>query len=951
MAINVDAGTVIIGVGLDTKAANDELGALGSKFDQMADKASKAMTEKFGSAFRLVEDGLKKLGSTVNKVALAMVHEITTALRSLETELTKIQGFMSSMSMVAGPEKSAEQYEFLKKIANELGVSLSSLTENYGRLSAAMVSSGAPLTSVQALFEGLTRASRAYHLSAQDTHWAMYAFTQIASKAKLSMEELNRQFGEKVPGALSIFAESLRGPLEKQLGKTGATIQELKAQLIDLVKAGKIDPIQFSIAVGPDIIAQYQSASEIAAKSVDSSINRLKNTWTDFAKTVVSSGAGEKMAKMFDAITDKLDDTSVLNKFADLLGTLAEEFTAKIKAISDKDIQAGFTAMRDALEGIGKFMASLIDLAKLALPHLREIAVLAGAISGAKLGASIGSALGGPAGGAIGMAAGAAAGGFGTGLLLYPDAREGMSASLASPYTTPRSAYTNQLSAGYAAAYGGTAIAQPQLPASRQLVSGKISVMGQAEEQLATFDPTVYSGRSKLPAYRYQAELDRQKALDNLFLSGSGKGEKAKVDPLRTFMDNLDYKMEGKEEGVSPETLKSLDQLEKAFKKGLAAKHSYAEYKAFIEENDPITIKRLNEQTAALKSSAEAAVGQVKTLEEQVKYYGLYEDQKQSVILAEKEEALARAFNNLSIEDNIPLTKKQLELLSAEIEAREKIANLSRQLEIRSLKESARTAKDKYEEQVFRIISLADENPQDLSTSERDLLIDKATKDFDTLSSKAKGEMSEMSEFAKQAAKNMQDAMADLFFDVMQGKLDDLGSRFKQTIDKMLANAMAANLSNALFGDMGTSGKVGGLVGDLVSWGSNLFADGGVVYGSSLDRLQNSIIDKPVVFPMTGLKPFAKGGIAGEAGTEAIFPVIRDSSGRLAVSGEASSPDINIVVNNTVSDQVDVEIKPKMNNGSMDIDIIVQRVISKDLHRNGSIAQGFTQTFGLNRRV
>lgn len=76
--------------------------------------------------------------------------------------------------------------------------------------------------------------------------------------------------------------------------------------------------------------------------------------------------------------------------------------------------------------------------------------------------------------------------------------------------------------------------------------------------------------------------------------------------------------------------------------------------------------------------------------------------------------------------------------------------------------------------------------------------------------------LDEMTEFAKEAARNMQDAMADGFFDLMQGKFDQLGNNFKTMIDRMVANAVAADLSNRLFGDFGKSGTMGGWVGELL---------------------------------------------------------------------------------------------------------------------------------------
>lgn len=76
--------------------------------------------------------------------------------------------------------------------------------------------------------------------------------------------------------------------------------------------------------------------------------------------------------------------------------------------------------------------------------------------------------------------------------------------------------------------------------------------------------------------------------------------------------------------------------------------------------------------------------------------------------------------------------------------------------------------------------------------------------------------LDEMTEFAREAARNMQDAMADGFFDLMQGKFDRLGSNFKTMIDRMVANAVAADLAKRLFGDFGKTGEMGGWIGGLL---------------------------------------------------------------------------------------------------------------------------------------
>jgi hypothetical protein len=82
----------------------------------------------------------------------------------------------------------------------------------------------------------------------------------------------------------------------------------------------------------------------------------------------------------------------------------------------------------------------------------------------------------------------------------------------------------------------------------------------------------------------------------------------------------------------------------------------------------------------------------------------------------------------------------------------------------------------------------------------------------------AKGKISdttsEMSEFAKTAAGNIQNALGDQLYNMMTGKFDDIGTAWMELIAKMSSQAMAAQLAKSLFGDYGSkSDQLGGLAG------------------------------------------------------------------------------------------------------------------------------------------
>lgn len=130
---------------------------------------------------------------------------------------------------------------------------------------------------------------------------------------------------------------------------------------------------------------------------------------------------------------------------------------------------------------------------------------------------------------------------------------------------------------------------------------------------------------------------------------------------------------------------------------------------------------------------------------------------------------------------------------------------------------------DKYRRQLEELDMLRQKRPDQADLVGKAEVVVRANMwdaQLEALGIKVKDKTDEMTEFFRQAASNMQNAMADGFFDIMQGKFDDLGSRFKTLIDRMVANLLASQLNNFLFGkDFGKEGvNLGGAVGDFAKW-------------------------------------------------------------------------------------------------------------------------------------
>ena len=115
---------------------------------------------------------------------------------------------------------------------------------------------------------------------------------------------------------------------------------------------------------------------------------------------------------------------------------------------------------------------------------------------------------------------------------------------------------------------------------------------------------------------------------------------------------------------------------------------------------------------------------------------------------------------------------------------------------------------------------------------------------------------SEMDEFAREAARSIQDSLGDGLYSLLAGNFDDIGEKFAQTLMRMGADAAAANLAGALFGDYGKNGQIGGLLGGVAA----------SLFGSGITASSSYVSAGPAMGSWEGMSYFADGGYTGAGG-------------------------------------------------------------------------------------
>jgi tape measure domain-containing protein len=183
-----------------------------------------------------------------------------------------------------------------------------------------MVAAGIEITKVEKFISAFGNIAVTVGIPMDKMTFALEAFSQMAGKGVVNMEELRQQLGDALPGALKIAADGL-----------GVT----QAKLFDMVKEGKVSAdmlLDAFIKVGNT--PQYLQGAATGADTLRSRWNQLKES--------VQVKLGQAVADNMDQIKQALADLDPA------IGTLVTKFAQSLPS---------------AIDGIGRLANKLADLA------------------------------------------------------------------------------------------------------------------------------------------------------------------------------------------------------------------------------------------------------------------------------------------------------------------------------------------------------------------------------------------------------------------------------------------------------------------------------------------------------------------------------------------------------------------------------------------------------------
>jgi len=147
-----------------------------------------------------------------------------------------------------------------KQFSEQFVVPLDTTIAQYTKLKASVVGAGLGTDETNKAFEALSASVIATGGSTEDLNSALRAASQVFSKGKVSAEELRQQIGERLPGAFTIFADSM-GISTKELDK--------------LLEQGKVTLDDF-VGFTEELIRRYGTTAEELAKAPELAGARLE---------------------------------------------------------------------------------------------------------------------------------------------------------------------------------------------------------------------------------------------------------------------------------------------------------------------------------------------------------------------------------------------------------------------------------------------------------------------------------------------------------------------------------------------------------------------------------------------------------------------------------------------------------------------------------------------------
>ena len=227
----------------------------------------KLLTQGFQKGIKSIQSSLGRLrqqfSTFVGGIGIGLgLQELIENAKSLDKAQATLKNVSGSM------ERYSENLKFVDELSKKYNQDLITLMGNFAKFYSAANYAGMSLRDQKDIYESLTRASAYFNLTADETDGVMLAVQQMISKGKVSSEELRRQLGERLPGAMNLAAKAM-----------GMTTEELDKQ----IRLGNIYAKDLLPRLAVELNALTQN---LDINTIQGLTNKVKNEFTEMVNNM-----------------------------------------------------------------------------------------------------------------------------------------------------------------------------------------------------------------------------------------------------------------------------------------------------------------------------------------------------------------------------------------------------------------------------------------------------------------------------------------------------------------------------------------------------------------------------------------------------------------------------------------------------------------------------------------
>ena len=265
-----------------------------------------------GSAIGGVFGGVA--GAAVGGAVGAQVGQFTGAIAEVAQYDAALEKQRRALKLVIGDtDKFNKSQSFLKKTSKDLAIPQDVIVRQFTSLTASVKGAGLSVEDAQKAFTAIASGIRGTGGSLEDMKSAMRATAQVFSKGKVSAEELRQQLGERLPGAFTLFAESM--------GKTPAELDKALEQ-------GKVTLDDF-MKFTTRLTTTYEGNAKKLALAPEAAGDRLKTEMSNLKDSLgdILIPIGAEFQATFASIVKAI--TGAIDAFKKFMGIGVENAIAK----------------------------------------------------------------------------------------------------------------------------------------------------------------------------------------------------------------------------------------------------------------------------------------------------------------------------------------------------------------------------------------------------------------------------------------------------------------------------------------------------------------------------------------------------------------------------------------------------------------------------------------------